>query len=431
MVIIAAMRNLWRHPKTILWLLLLVVLVSSSQPGLLTFRQRAARYVEGLTFDFGTWTLQALWFKIEQASLGLPGYLTRETRLQVVDEYFRITEDLLKAEDRLNALYTDPNIANPETAAVLLRERIQALRRKQALLQPFLEAVLEAQVAAVVQAEGLTELGQPLPPVAAHITPLPYNLVISRRDRVEQITAFMLRTDLTVEDFERLEQAVEEGLDVSALVVPVGGVGTYPTMVQRTANLDWILETFAHEWIHNYLERYPLGRGYSKTPELRTINETTASLAGKEIRDQILTTFYPPFGQVATLPNAQQPVHWVLPGDVSGPPFDFRAFMHATRLRVDELLAAGQVDEAERYMETQRRVLWQMGYRIRKLNQAYFAFYGAYADVPGGASGEDPVGPAVRRLREQSPSLGAFLRTIREVRSFEELQAMISAQGGQ
>jgi len=44
------------------------------------------------------------------------------------------------------------------------------------------------------------------------------------------------------------------------------------------------------------------------------------------------------------------------------------------------------------------------GYYIRKLNQAYFAFYGAYADVPGGPAGEDPVGPAVRALRSQSQS---------------------------
>ena len=45
---------------------------------------------------------------------------------------------------------------------------------------------------------------------------------------------------------------------------------------------------------------------------------------------------------------------------------------------------------------------------MRKLNQAYFAFYGAYADQPGGAAGEDPVGPAVRALRERSQGLADF-----------------------
>ena len=42
-------------------------------------------------------------------------------------------------------------------------------------------------------------------------------------------------------------------------------------------------------------------------------------------------------------------------------------------------------------MEARREIFWQNGYAIRKLNQAYFAFYGAYADIPGGPAGEDPV----------------------------------------
>ena len=62
---------------------------------------------------------------------------------------------------------------------------------------------------------------------------------------------------------------------------------------------------------------------------------------------------------------------------------------------------------------------------IRKLNQAYFAFHGAYADTPGGAAGEDPVGPAVRELRQQSATLAEFLRTIAWMNSFEDLQQAI------
>ncbi len=78
--------------------------------------------------------------------------------------------------------------------------------------------------------------------------------------------------------------------------------------------------------------------------------------------------------------------------------------------------------EAETYMEQRRQLFWDNGYPIRKLNQAYFAFYGAYADVPGGAAGEDPVGPAVRALRAQSSSLTAFLKTIAQMSSFKQLQ---------
>ena len=45
--------------------------------------------------------------------------------------------------------------------------------------------------------------------------------------------------------------------------------------------------------------------------------------------------------------------------------------------------------------------------------------------VPGGAAGEDPVGPAVRALREQSDSLEDFVNTISWMTSFEQLQEAV------
>ncbi len=99
--------------------------------------------------------------------------------------------------------------------------------------------------------------------------------------------------------------------------------------------------------------------------------------------------------------------------------------MHTTRVTVDELLAAGKVVEAETYMEERRTLFWQNGYPIRRLNQAYFAFYGAYADIPGGAAGKDPVGPVVRAFREQSGSLSSFLNQISRVSSFDQLKGMV------
>ncbi len=100
--------------------------------------------------------------------------------------------------------------------------------------------------------------------------------------------------------------------------------------------------------------------------------------------------------------------------------------MHETRVQVDELLAEGKIKEAEDYMEGRRRFFWEHGYQIRKLNQAFFAFYGAYDDVPGaGAAGQDPVGPAVQKLRRASKSLVEFLNRISWMTSFEELQRNI------
>jgi uncharacterized repeat protein (TIGR01451 family) len=99
----------------------------------------------------------------------------------------------------------------------------------------------------------------------------------------------------------------------------------------------------------------------------------------------------------------------------------------ATRVQVDDLLSQGKIDEAESFMEEQRKIFWENGYQIRKLNQAYFAFHGAYADVPGGAAGSDPVGPAVRELRARSNSLAEFIKQISRMTSFEQLKDALNS----
>ncbi|KAA0276920.1 MAG: hypothetical protein EDM79_06115, partial [Chloroflexi bacterium] len=96
-----------------------------------------------------------------------------------------------------------------------------------------------------------------------------------------------------------------------------------------------------------------------------------------------------------------------------------------TRINADALLAEGRIEEAEAYMEERRQVFLRNGYLLRKINQAYFAFHGAYADVPGGAAGEDPVGPAVRALRAKSDSLADFINTMSWMWSFEQLQERV------
>jgi hypothetical protein len=215
-------------------------------------------------------------------------------------------------------------------------------------------------------------------------------------------------------------------MDVSALVVAIGGIGIYPTMVQESSSLTWITEVIAHEWVHNYLTLRPLGLLYNSSPELRTMNETTANLIGKEVGRKMIERFYPdlsphPQNVVAQSADPEEP-----------PTFDFRAAMRETRVRVDDLLAQGRIEEAESYMEERRRVFWEHGYRIRRLNQAYFAFHGAYADEPGGAAGDDPVGEAVRELWALIDSPAVFLRTMSWMNDYTDLQATLTSwQQGQ
>ena len=383
-----------------------------------------ADYTRGIRFDYVRWVSDASWIKLQQAAIGSPFYLDRVERKVVVSDYLRNMDRVLYTEWQLEQIYTDPNIADPALASVELRAYLDELYVEQRQLAPFAESVLEEQVSAMLAEAGLTSGGQPVPRPLYHISPLPMALIISPRDAISQEENIYLLADLPVDKQAALEEKIAREQNKSALVVSVGGIGIYPTMGMRSSNLPWIVDTLAHEWSHNYLSLHPLGLNYGTTAELRTINETVASIVGTEIGDMVIERYYPEM-----LVAARPPVD--LLSFVDGmpspepPPFDFNAAMRETRLHVDELLGDGKIDEAEAYMEARRQVLWENGYAIRKLNQAYFAFHGAYADIPGGAAGEDPVGPAVRALREQSGSLEEFVERIRWVDSFDELLAML------
>jgi hypothetical protein len=275
---------------------------------------------------------------------------------------------------------------------------------------------------------GLSLGGQVLPPVLYHSTPLPLILIISPREVIRLDESVALNGNLSIEEQVALEKNVEAAIDVSSLVENIGGLGLYPTMVVESNNLDWLSEVVSHEWVHNYLTLRPLGINYESSPEMRVINETVASIAGKEIGRAVLERFYPELAPPPLTPTPPPPSGTPPPPAPEEPPaFDFRKEMQITRLNADRLLAEGKIDEAERYMEARREIFWENGYHwLRRLNQAYFAFHGAYADEPGGAVGvtEDPVGAAVRALRSQSASLVDFLNRVSWVTSFEQLKQL-------
>jgi hypothetical protein len=405
------------------WITILLVLVVGSL--LLAFSnyppgdelQRIRAFSRPLEFDYVGWTLNALGTKLAQVALGAADTLTPEEQSQLVLDYLDLISRIDQADQRLNEIYADPEIANPEIASQLLRQQLSDLEAQRELLGPVAESILQSQVSQIVAELGLTVGGQPVPPVLFHSTSLPTALIVSPRDEIKQLHNISLEPDIHVDQRTILEDSIDQAFDVSSLIVDVGGIGVYPTMITETSNLNFLTEVIAHEWVHNFLSLRPLGLNYFTSPELRTMNETAAALAGKEIGLAVMERFYPEL--VPPPPPPETPSE---PGEPPPPPtFDFRDEMRQTRVTVDQLLADSKIEEAEAYMEARRQVFWEHGYRIRKLNQAYFAFYGAYADAPGGAAGEDPVGEAVRALYANSPSLESFLKRIAWMTSFEDL----------
>lgn len=409
--------------------LAIIFAAGGDSPKLTGDPDRVRFFTRDIEFDYPNWVWNAMWIKLEQGTLGLPYLFDRGTNKQIVFEYLRTTQELIQSEVSIERIFADPAIEDKDSTSAFLRARRDELIARQTSLAPLAEGTLQSQISEAVAELDLTTGGQPLPPVLYHISSTPLALIVSPRDHIHQIANVSVLPTLTLDNQIRLEDEVAGSLNVSTLIVPIGGVGVYPTMVTETTDLRWTLSTIAHEWMHNYLNVRPLGINYSTTPQLRTMNETTANIAGDEVGQLVLQKHYPEL--LASAPSDLFSTGMNLlssnksPQLEDPPPFDFRAEMHETRVTADQLLAEKKIEEAETYMEERRQLFWENGYLLRKLNQAYFAFHGAYADAPGGAAGEDPVGPAVRALREQSDSLADFINTIAWMTSFEELQQAI------
>jgi hypothetical protein len=412
--------------KTSFWLTIVLMMmamilgesvVSMSDP-----LERLGALTRPIEFDYVSWTLDALGLKLGQIALDTSDYLPEKDRSSTVLEALDLIQQINQAEAQLNDIYADPNISDPGAVSLDLRHQIDALRKQRVQLEPLAEAILQDQVSEIANLAGLTLGGQAIPPVLYHTTPPPDGLIISPREIIRQDLDISISPDITVDQMEVLENQVDQSLNVSSLVVGIGGIGLYPTMVMETTDITGLAEVVAHEWVHNYLTLHPLGFSYMNSPELRTMNETVASIAGKELSRMLVEHYYPQFlppeaALVDPAAGQNQPS--------SPPPFDFRAEMHLTRVTVDQLLAEGNIEDAESYMEQRRIFLWDNGYHLRKLNQAYFAFYGAYADQPGGEAGEDPVGAAVRLLRQKSPSLADFINRMAWMWKFDQLKKAV------
>jgi hypothetical protein len=420
--IVKRLRTVWRVTRNLVLFCAILFLAAGSTVPAGGPSNRVEALTRPIAFDFGTWTLDALAGKLSSWGFSFERFLTPEQQSQWVRDTLEQVQQVQILNAELLLVYSDPDIEDPDVASQDTRVSLDKVEAALAVMAPVAESILQSQLMDIINQIGLTALGQTVPPSLYQSSEIPHSLVVSPRDKIEQSQSISLLPGITAEDMDHLENEVFTETDQSALVVPIGGIGTYPTMVMQTADLAWLTEVIAHEWVHNYLTFHPLGINYDTTPALRTINETTASLAGKELSRLILAKYYPEILAEETLQTESESAAKNAAPEPA--PFDFRTEMRLTRVEVDKLLAEGKIQEAENYMEARRLVFWENGFPIRKLNQAYFAFYGAYNDTPGGgASGEDPVGPAVQAYRDQFSDLASFLRAIAKIDSFEALLA--------
>lgn len=373
-------------------------------------------------FNFTTWEIETVARKLAFGLLGPQRWLDEEQRATFVFDYLDQVRAARRLADEISRAYSDPEIADPAAAT---REQQAALADLRAQMQRsglVAEAILGEQVSAVLRDGGFGALAQILPPVSGAFTPLPYLLIISPRETIQSVYTRPLVAGLTAAEQDAIEQDLEALFpEKSAYVTGIGGLAAYPAMLLESSSVDWVSDTIAHEWAHHYLVFYPLGFYYDRSGETRTLNETAASLLGEWAGQEVILRFYAPYlDRDKGLPNALTLT--TEEAAASQARFDFNAEMHHTRVMVDRLLEEGKVKEAEWYMEAQRRYFVANGYQLRRLNQAYFAFHGAYASAPG-AAGKDPIGPAVREAWALSATPRDFLRALGSVTTLAALEA--------
>ena len=377
------------------------------------FNKQLSQIVRPYRFNVAQWEASTVFKAAKQAIWNR--HRTPGDEMEQVKEYFDTVERMKILTSEIEAI----KAGNRTGELASLEAELMELQQKRSSLVNITEKVITGQIKQVLFQQGIYHpadkyigLKMNFPPMDFKLEKPPHLLVISPRDRIESMREIVLRQEIKVEEMEQIEKEVD-ALGVSSIVVGLGGFGgTYPAFVTNEASLRFTVDAAAEEWLHQYLFFKPLGFRYvldvigvARNYEVATMNETVASMISKEIGGMVTNSYYP------DLTSGESE-----PGKKSG--FDSDREMREIRRAVDEYLARGEIEQAEEFMEEKRQYLASKGYHIRKLNQAYFAFYGAYADQPTSIS---PIGDELKRLREQSPSLKEFLSTVSSMTSREDL----------
>ena len=172
----------------------------------------------------------------------------RDERLAIIDEYLQTSRLAEKEERLIEGRIARAGGASSAKGAVISREYFDELLDLQRGLRPKAEEGVESELSAVLLTQGFGWWGNVLfPPVDIRFGHLPTIIVTSRRDKIARLERLLLRPELEYIERGRLEDALLEEHDLSAIVGNLAGLSTYPTLVADTDSLRSVLRTAAHE----------------------------------------------------------------------------------------------------------------------------------------------------------------------------------------
>jgi len=321
---------------------------------------------------------------------------TDKERIKLINEYLITSNKLKNSNQELSA-----------EEKTKLEKQLTSLRART-------EESIESIISNVLVEENLgIRFNILIPPTDFKLDSPPGIVVTSPRDRIYFSASKLISNNITESEKIEIEEIVESDGKTSALVDRLGGLGTYPAFVSDKGSLRNLLQTASHEWLHNYWILHPLGQNMWDSNQMIILNETAANIAGDELGD---IAFQSIGGMIQDPSKITQ-----LKKDSSS----FYETLKETRLQVNELLDQGKIEEAEQLMSNVTIELQNEGYQIRKINQAYFAFHGNYADSP---SSTNPIGDEMKEYRSYFETIGEFIKSISKVKSHNEFIQILDSK---
>ena len=333
--------------------------------------------------------------------------VSKKDPIEIIQNYIKINDQIRKHNNEYEyATIKGNDFKSNAEKEKIIQKYIDELEENQLITENALEEIISN----TIQEFDISIFPNTIfPPVLISIEPPPSLLILSPRDEIKLEKTILLKSDNSIPQRYKIEDTIESLENKSALISDIGGLSTYPATV-KVRSLESTLSTTAHEWFHNYMIFKPLGRSYFNNDKLRTINETAANIFGDEIAKYIL--------DIQQNNNSKSPMS----EPCKKPDFCFGLEMNETRTTVEEYLDQGNISKAEKYMEDRQKLFLDEGYIIRKLNQAYFAFHGIYADSP---SSKSTVFEELTYLRNQSKSLADFIKKIENISNENDYQKLI------
>ena len=238
----------------------------------------------------------------------------------------------------------------------------------------------------------------------------PKLLVTSPRNKIERKEEILLVPSIDIETIEALEGRAASD-ELSSVIINIGGLATYPSIIAERKSSRELFLTISHEWLHQYLIFHPLGRSYFSNKEMKEINETLANIFSKKLLKSLCEKDFEIKNEMCSVSPVKDENK-----------FDYREFMKKLRINVDQLLSEGKIKNAEKLMNESTLILNNNGIKIRKINQAWFAFNGTYGDSPSSTSN---FNDELNNLIDSYGTLKDAINDIKNISSLDEYKDMI------